>query len=489
VTAPAGAEPLRQTLLRLCDRVDSCLAPGAAKQVIAEVRERLGEDVLRVAVGGRLNAGKSTLVNALLGQKLAATDATECTTKVTWFRFGQQNRIQLRLRDGGQVTLVAQPLDEAIAASGRPAAEVASVLVESPNAVLRRDHIVVDTPGLDSLTGLDEDSLAALSHADVLLYVMPHPGENDFQALAALRASAARTGITAISTLGVLSRIDQLGEGADDPWPVAYRLADRYAKQLAALLAGVIPVAGLLAETALGDSFTEADVRPLRLLAGTDAGTLAAALYTEEDFIAHPGLPVAAPDRERLLSLLGIYGIRAAVEEISRGAAGATDLLRALRTRSGVDALLDRLHAQFLAIADQLRARQALRALEAATWLGSTPAEKTALAGLRTDLRSVSNDPRLRELDLAAALTDLNAGRWRATPEITAEVAALATGRGLHAKLGTDPGATSDQLRALLSARIAAWRGMEGEHQRLTAGHARTVREYLEYLYFSLPAC
>jgi len=487
--APDGAEPLRQTLLRLCNRVESRLAPGTAKQVIAQVRERLEEDVLRVAVGGRLNAGKSTLVNALLGQKLAATDATECTTKVTWFRFGQQSRVRLQFRDGEDVSLLGQPLDKAIAASGRPASEVASAAVESPNAVLRRDHIVVDTPGLDSLTGLDEDSLAALSQADVLLYVMPHPGENDFQALAALRASAARTGITAISTLGILSRIDQLGEGTDDPWPAAYRLADRYGKQLAALLAVVIPVAGLLAETALGDSFTEADMRPLRLLAGADADTLAAALYTEEDFIGHPGLPVAAADRERLLSLLGIYGIRVSVEEIGHGAAGATDLLRGLRTRSGVDALLDRLHAQFLGSADQLRARQALRALEAATWLSGPPAEKAVLAELRTDLRSVSNDLRLRELDLATVLTDLNAGRWQATPEITAEVAALAVGRGLHAKLGTDPGATADQMRTLLGARIAAWRGMEGEYQRLTAAHARTVREYLEYLYFSLPDC
>ncbi len=41
---------------------------------------------LRVAIAGRVKAGKSTLLNALVGERLAATDAGECTRIVTWYR-------------------------------------------------------------------------------------------------------------------------------------------------------------------------------------------------------------------------------------------------------------------------------------------------------------------------------------------------------------------------------------------------------------------
>ena len=48
-------------------------------------RQRLDEP-LRVAIAGRVKAGKSTLLNALVGERLAATDAGECTRIVTWYR-------------------------------------------------------------------------------------------------------------------------------------------------------------------------------------------------------------------------------------------------------------------------------------------------------------------------------------------------------------------------------------------------------------------
>lgn len=48
---------------------------------------RLAEP-LRIALAGTLKAGKSTLVNALVGDDIAPTDATEATRIVTWFRHG-----------------------------------------------------------------------------------------------------------------------------------------------------------------------------------------------------------------------------------------------------------------------------------------------------------------------------------------------------------------------------------------------------------------
>ena len=64
----------------------------AQAPTLAAVRERLDEP-LRVAVAGRVKAGKSTLLNALVGERLAPTDAGECTRIVTWYEDGHTYRV------------------------------------------------------------------------------------------------------------------------------------------------------------------------------------------------------------------------------------------------------------------------------------------------------------------------------------------------------------------------------------------------------------
>src|SRR5690606_41928672 len=60
---------------------------------------RLNEPI-RVALAGTLKAGKSTLVNALVGESIAPTDATEATRIVTWFRHGPTPKVTANHRGG-----------------------------------------------------------------------------------------------------------------------------------------------------------------------------------------------------------------------------------------------------------------------------------------------------------------------------------------------------------------------------------------------------
>ena len=63
------------------------------------LRDRLDEP-LRVAVAGRVKAGKSTLLNALVGERLAPTDAGECTRVVTWYQDGHTYQVMAHPEDG-----------------------------------------------------------------------------------------------------------------------------------------------------------------------------------------------------------------------------------------------------------------------------------------------------------------------------------------------------------------------------------------------------
>ena len=58
----------------------------AALAVLGELDRRLREP-LRLALAGIVKAGKSTLLNAMLGEQIAPTDAGECTRVVTWYRY------------------------------------------------------------------------------------------------------------------------------------------------------------------------------------------------------------------------------------------------------------------------------------------------------------------------------------------------------------------------------------------------------------------
>ncbi|KOU96650.1 dynamin family protein [Streptomyces sp. XY533] len=501
--APAAAGPAGE----LCGRVDALcraaaphLPPGGpVATALTAVRLRLAEPGLRIAVGGRMNAGKSTLVNALLGRRLAATGATECTTLVAWFRAGVQNRLEVRRTDGRRYHVPGRPgggIPRDVTLLGSTREEIEEIVVETAGGRdPHRPWTLVDTPGMDTLSGLDTVALRALGAADALLYVMPHPGAGDAEALEALRRQA-HDRMTALNVVGVLSRVDELGDGTGDPWPRAHRVAATYTARLTGLLSRVVPVAGLLAQTALGEEFTEADAALLGRLATAPREDLGRALYSPHEFLRWPDGPLDETGRARVMDLLGCYGIGAAVQAVhTLGDPGARALLAALREASGVDALVDEIRRRFVAAADRLRSAAALGLLDEAarTELGGgapAPAARRALDDLRAGVAALRRHPLLRQTELAPALADFAAGRLRLSEADSRSLLRLATGTTAAACLGLPepaPGATaSARAHAARTAAEAAarWRRLEAGPSRVLRRHARTARELCEELYF-----
>src|SRR3954453_3252071 len=139
--------PLTTRVTTLCDDVVARIHPDVAGQV-RQIRDRPGEP-LRVAIAGRLKSGKSTLVNALIGRRVAPTEVGECTRIVTQFRYGTSDRGDVVRRNGTRASL---PLDDhgmIPQRLGVPRSEVSYV-----DVTLTSDHLreltVVATPGLSS---------------------------------------------------------------------------------------------------------------------------------------------------------------------------------------------------------------------------------------------------------------------------------------------------------------------------------------------------
>src|SRR3954469_9616573 len=98
---------LRAVVAELCDEA-SATVDGPLRDAVSAVRADLDEP-LRVALVGRVKAGKSTLLNALIGRRVAPTDVSECTRVVTWFSYNSADRAEVVLRAGGTVPLQLDP--------------------------------------------------------------------------------------------------------------------------------------------------------------------------------------------------------------------------------------------------------------------------------------------------------------------------------------------------------------------------------------------
>jgi Dynamin family len=461
-----GNSPLSARVAALCDEVGPRLGPVVQPSVL-DVRRRLDEP-LRVAVAGRLKAGKSTLVNALIGRRVAPTEVGECTRVVTQFRYGTADRVEVVRRDGSRV---AMPLNESgmvPARLGVPAADIAFV-----DATLTSDNLhamtVVDTPGLSStntsvsegarraLLGedIDGDSAGAIAAAEAVVYVFTQAvREDDLQALESFRAVSARLASNPVNSLGVFTKADKVVGGGTDPWPVAGPLAADQAQLLRRVVSDVVPVVGLLAETTEAGRLTAADceaLRELSRLASADRAVLLASvdLFTGRD------CPVSRERRERLLRRLDLYGVGFALAQLAaRPDLGSGDLVRMLYQASGLPRLRHTLDQAFRWRTDAIKAGWALSTLEKLAARLGRPADRELLRDAIERLLQQPEYHRLRLLEVAQLVT---AGSVQLPAPMEQELTRLA--------LSTDPAwifglpeATPEQLVTAALEAAARWR-------------------------------
>ncbi|WP_181784233.1 dynamin family protein [Pseudonocardia pini] len=389
--------------------------------MVAALGARLDEP-LRVAIAGRVKAGKSTLLNALVGQDLAATDAEECTRIVTWFRNGPAYRVTLLPTDGPPAQL---PFPEkgslaTIDLAGHAPDLVSRMVVDWPSRRLQA-MTLIDTPGMGSISEeVSARSLTLLtpegprgSGADAVVYLMRHMHTDDVDFLEAFHDTEGQG--RPVNTIGVLARADEVGHARPDALDSAARIAARYAAdpRVHRLCHTVVPVAGLLA--ACGATLRQAEYAVLARLAALPLELRDGLLLTTDRFISADAGGSADPaTRLALVRRLGFFGIRASIDLILAGEApDAGALATHLQRLSGISGLHEILTTRFAARADILKARTAILALEA-LFAGSPPPEDlrrrfdALVAGAHelTELRLIDalrEDPTLLPADDGAA--------------------------------------------------------------------------------------
>jgi len=468
-----GAGPLSSRVAALCDEVGPRLGVAAQAQVRA-VRQRLDEP-LRVAIAGRLKAGKSTLVNALIGRRVAPTEVGECTRIVTQFRYGTADRVDVVRRDGSRVSL---PLDESGMIPQRLG--VSRQEIGFVDVTLTSDHLrdltVVDTPGLSSTNtvvsagasrflfaggaapiddGIDEDSVGAISGAEAIIYVFTQSvREDDLAALEAFRSISARLSSNPINSLGLFNKVDKLVGGAADPWPVAGPLAADQSAVLRRVVSEVVPVVGLLAETTEAGRLTAADCEALRALAGLPAATRMVLLASVDLFTTRE-CPVPREQRERLLRLLDLYGIGFALAQLAqRPQLASGELVRMLLQASGFVRLRHTLDQAFRWRTDAIKAGWGLSSLEKLAGHSERPADRELL---RDAIERVVQQPEYHRLRLLEVAQLVSTGAVELPEPMEQELTRLALSTDARWILGLPEAGTDALVRAALDA-ASRWR-------------------------------
>ncbi|TQM38748.1 dynamin family protein [Pseudonocardia cypriaca] len=419
------------------------------------------DEPLRLAIAGKVKAGKSTLLNALVGEEIAPTDAGECTRVVTWYQDGHAPAVTLYPHSSPPRPLRIARDDGALQIEmGVPADTVDRLEVTWPSASLRATTLI-DTPGIASLSldvsARSERFLApedAPSAADAVLYLMRHLHSADMRFLESFHDKGVARAAP-VNTIAVLSRADEIGVGRVDALRSARVIAARYRSDetLRAFCQTVVPVAGLLAVT--GRTMRQDEFAALTKLAALPPEQLDALLLTVDRFVtSDDGTELPTATRAKLLERFGMFGLRLSTTLIRQGVADSSALAAELVQRSGLVELREVLASQFSQRRDVLKARSALIALDLVLRREPRPTAAPLVVDVERILAGAHEFAELR------LLSDLRGRVLRPPKDQAGEAERLIGGDGNapNQRLGLPPDAARDELRAAALDRLTVWR-------------------------------
>lgn len=129
------------------------LERGELAAYSAAVRENLRNDKFHLVVLGQFKRGKTTFINALLGENILPTAVVPLTSIVTLLEYGSSVRVEVSFLDGRNVTVPLSELDQYVTEEGNPqnSKQVRHVRISYPSQYLQDGVLLIDTPGVGSI--------------------------------------------------------------------------------------------------------------------------------------------------------------------------------------------------------------------------------------------------------------------------------------------------------------------------------------------------
>ncbi|MFW0884224.1 dynamin family protein [Candidatus Acidulodesulfobacterium sp. H_13] len=140
---------LTQSLAKLEDTASA----EHVKVAVRSLCTKLKADVFSLVVAGQFKRGKTTFINALLGEDLLPTAVIPLTSIITILRYGDNLRITAFFQNGTEKEILRENLSLYITEKYNPKNEKGMDRVEIayPSRYLKNDVQIIDTPGIASV--------------------------------------------------------------------------------------------------------------------------------------------------------------------------------------------------------------------------------------------------------------------------------------------------------------------------------------------------
>lgn len=143
---------------------------------IDETLLKVASDSFDVAIIGEFKRGKSTLINAILGQEILPSDVLPTTATLNRVTYGIKPGVQVVYKDGRSEAVDIDKLNDYVtklsSESEQKAATVQEATIYYPTAYCKNNVDIIDTPGLNDDENMTQVTLSVLPQIDAAIFVI-----------------------------------------------------------------------------------------------------------------------------------------------------------------------------------------------------------------------------------------------------------------------------------------------------------------------------
>jgi ribosome biogenesis GTPase A len=191
-TGPAGSDELGGNLNKFQQQVAAVATSAATLQALLKedaadsasvmpILKRLQEEPFKVVVIGEFSRGKSTFINALVGEKLLPSSVRPTTAVITVLRNAPDRKAVVQWRDPARRSdsieipkgEASKALERFVTAKSASWQEIKKVEIDIPMPHLNLPFELVDTPGVNDIdTQREEITYGFMAQADAALMIL-----------------------------------------------------------------------------------------------------------------------------------------------------------------------------------------------------------------------------------------------------------------------------------------------------------------------------
>lgn len=166
---------LSDELKQLSEYASSLNLDNTAKS-INDVIEKTTNDHFEVAIVGEFKRGKSTLINAILGQEVLPADVLPATATLNRVTYSKEPYVKVEYKDGRSETVDIDRLADYVTKLSYDSEKVAETVKEATvyyDTDFCKNHVdIIDTPGLNDDEQMTNVTMSILPEIDAAVFVI-----------------------------------------------------------------------------------------------------------------------------------------------------------------------------------------------------------------------------------------------------------------------------------------------------------------------------